>query len=62
MLFLASHKDITSTKMAEMSLTDECDSGESAFFHFCPCFIKYLSTQHEIKSLKLSVAKLKKDV
>lgn len=28
-LFLASHKDITNTKMAEMSLSDECDSGES---------------------------------
>lgn len=27
-LFLASHKDITNTKMAEMSLSDECDSGE----------------------------------
>ena len=27
-LFLASHKDITTTKMAEMSLSDECDSGE----------------------------------
>ncbi|XP_055707350.1 potassium voltage-gated channel subfamily H member 8 isoform X2 [Phlebotomus papatasi] len=25
-LFLASHKDITNTKMAEMSLSDECDS------------------------------------
>lgn len=29
-LFLASHKDITQTKMSEMSLSDECDSGESA--------------------------------
>lgn len=27
-LFLASHKDITTSKMAEMSLSDECDSGE----------------------------------
>lgn len=27
-LFLASHKDITNTKMAEMSLSDECDSGK----------------------------------
>lgn len=27
-LFLASHKDITNTKMAEMSMNDECDSGE----------------------------------
>lgn len=27
-LFLASHKDITNTKMAEMSISDECDSGE----------------------------------
>lgn len=29
-LFLASHKDITNTKMAEMSLSDECDSGKYA--------------------------------
>lgn len=27
-LFLASHKDITNTKMAEMSISDECDSGK----------------------------------
>lgn len=27
-LFLASHKDITNTKMSEMSLSDECDSGK----------------------------------
>lgn len=27
-LFLASHKDITTSKMAEMSLSDECDSGK----------------------------------
>lgn len=27
-LFLASHKDITSTKMSEMSISDECDSGK----------------------------------
>lgn len=27
-LFLASHKDITKSKMAEMSMSDECDSGE----------------------------------
>lgn len=27
-LFLASHKDITHTKMAEMSISDECDSGK----------------------------------
>lgn len=26
-LFLASHKDITNTKMAEMSISEECDSG-----------------------------------
>lgn len=26
-LFLASHKDITKSKMAEMSMSDECDSG-----------------------------------
>jgi potassium voltage-gated channel Eag-related subfamily H member 8 len=31
-LFLASHKDITTSKMAEMSLSDECDSGEFAQF------------------------------
>lgn len=30
-LFLASHKDITTSKMAEMSLSDECDSGELNF-------------------------------
>lgn len=30
-LFLASHKDITKSKMAEMSMSDECDSGESGF-------------------------------
>lgn len=28
-LFLASHKDITNSKMAEMSMNEECDSGES---------------------------------
>lgn len=28
-LFLASHKDITHTKMLEMNATDECDSGMS---------------------------------
>lgn len=27
-LFLASHKDITNTKMAELSMSDECDSGK----------------------------------
>uniref|UniRef100_A0A336L3Y4 CSON003840 protein n=1 Tax=Culicoides sonorensis TaxID=179676 RepID=A0A336L3Y4_CULSO len=27
-LFLASHKDITNTKMAELSVSDECDSGK----------------------------------
>ena len=27
-LFLASHKDITTAKMSEMSLSDECDSGK----------------------------------
>lgn len=29
-LFLASHKDITHTKMSEMSISDECDSGKSS--------------------------------
>lgn len=29
-LFLASHKDVTNTKMAEMSISEECDSGKSA--------------------------------
>jgi hypothetical protein len=31
-LFLASHKDITTSKMAEMSLSDECDSGGFVFY------------------------------
>lgn len=26
-LFLASHKDVTTAKMSEMSMSDECDSG-----------------------------------
>lgn len=30
-LFLASHKDITHTKMSEMSISDECDSGKYTF-------------------------------
>lgn len=33
-LFLASHKDITNTKMAEMSLSDECDSGEFIYRYY----------------------------
>ena len=33
-LFLASHKDITTSKMAEMSLSDECDSGKFLQFIF----------------------------
>jgi len=39
-LFLASHKDITNSKMAEMSLSDECDSGECGFYivDFFGCF------------------------
>lgn len=27
-LFLCSHKDVTNTKMAEMSISEECDSGK----------------------------------
>lgn len=40
-LFLASHKDITTSKMAEMSLSDECDSGKFAyFFYSITCIMK----------------------
>lgn len=40
-LFLASHKDITNTKMAEMSLSDECDSGEYISTNFFFPYVEY---------------------
>lgn len=44
-LFLASHKDITNTKMAEMSTTEEFDSGKfrpDTYFFLPPAKIYFL--------------------
>lgn len=51
-LFLASHKDITTSKMAEMSLSDECDSGKLGTTQpadvYCVSFAAYLRAQCEV--------------
>lgn len=51
-LFLASHKDITTSKMAEMSLSDECDSGELNFHLSCHAFAVVISMNKMCGAIK----------